>query len=354
MKNNKRKWILIVLILFLILAAVILAVIFGMNKDDTGDSSGTTTATNTNSSTTTENSTKESSEAESKENTYYWLITDKKTGITVDTEGWSDAKDYNGISWAQAPTEELPYVWCYATDPDGKVVIEPTLWYEIQAKTENSTSTTTEVASSEKPSTEDTENKPGSNTNDTGTGNNGGSNNGNTGNNGSTPSTTEKPSSSGGNSEVVVPPTTQAPPTTQTPTTQAPATTQTPATTQAPSTTQAADVCPPHSYVYVVTEEKGHYEEVVVQEGYWKPVKIGSYNQCNGCGINLSNMSEESMTAHLLRCTGDGTSYHLEPIWGEEWVEPVKETRWIVDEQAKYYFQCSVCGKISSSKNPYN
>lgn len=335
--NKKKKWITILIIAFLILAAVILAVIFGMNKDDTGDSSGTTTATNIDSSTTTENSTKENSEAESKENTYYWLITDKKTGITVDTEGWSDAKDYNGISWAQAPTEELPYIWCYATDPDGKVVIEPTLWYELQAKTENSTSTTTEVASSEKPSTEDTENKPGSNTNDTGTGNNGGSNNGNTGNTGnsSTPSTTEKPNGS------TTPTTTTYHPTTSTTTEEY----EDEWVTVEPynPTTEQQTTAHVHSFELVVTEEKGEYKEVVVQEGYWKPVQIGAFQQCNGCGIDVTNN-----LAHCFTCTDDGTSYHLEPIWGEEWVEPVKETKWVVTEPSKHYLQCSVCGYIDN------
>lgn len=345
-KNNKKKWIIIFIIAVILILAVVLALVLGNNKDNNGGTTSTTEVATVldASATTTATSIEES--------TVYWLLTDKKSGVTVDTEGWTDAKDYNGVSWANATTKNKPYVWSYMVDSDGNITMQPTLWYEYKEEP----TTTEQAASANKPDSEDPDpdidnsgTNPPSNSNGNGGNNNGstgssvtpsgnsnagntggssnsGSNGGNSGNSGSTGNN----SGPSGNNDST-----------------------TAATTQAP-TTQAPAVCPPHDYVYIVEEEKGEYQEVVVQEGYYKDVIVGYFEQCNGCGMNIQDLSAQERTRHCLGCTDNGTSSHQEPIWGTEWIEPVTELRWVVTEPAKYYFQCSMCGKISSSRNPNN
>lgn len=278
MKSKKKLLIITTAVIAVILTVSVIVI---TAKVSDGNESNDNRKTEALSSEAKASETEESVETEKEEQ--YWLITDKKTGITTSSPGWTTEEDYNGTAWSDAATEDMSYVWHYVAEGDN-IIVEPCIWYEYKAANESTEDTGKEdlvvdndiednkpsSGNENKPSssTSGNENKPSSST----------SGNGN------------KPSSGSSNK-----PSAETP---STPSTEAPST-QTPAT-ETPTTEAATTETPTTEQVHTHT-----WKEV------WGKKQVFDYgaNVCIYCGLVMRDYTSEQLVAHCSSCGG---------IWTEE------------------------------------
>lgn len=274
MKKIKKENMIIIIAAIIMVILIVLIVVFTMKAKNKDNKEGNTTT----------------STVQETDEKQYWLLTDKGTGVTTSTPGWSTEDTCNGTPWSEAITEKEPYVWYYTTKGD-EVVIEPCIWYEYEE-----TSTTEDVAE-EEPTTEITsteivsgnndvkEDEDEENTQTTQSSNNGSNSGGNGGNNSSQQSGHDGNTGSNNGGQNV--PSTN--PTPSTPTTEAPA------TTEAPSTTEV----PVHEHEWVEVWGK-------------KEVLDYSSNYCKYCGwIEYNNPEGITIGTHCDACGGVWTHEEL-------------------------------------------
>ena len=113
-------------------------------------------------------------------------------------------------------------------------------------------------------------------------------------------------------------------------------------------------------YKTVNIPEKGHNEQVLVQEAWDEQVPITemkAYSICNACGADITGNTSEHMYNHMINDEIGG--YHTE--WRETVVgynvvhhDAVYETRYVVDSPATTKqeltgYKCSSCGKTKAN-----
>jgi hypothetical protein len=120
---------------------------------------------------------------------------------------------------------------------------------------------------------------------------------------------------------------------------------------------------------YNPVEEKGHYEEVMVQDEYEEPVKE-RHSFCNGCGLDCTDAGVDA-SSHAGHCPstsiidlGNGDTRHSGASWSVKSVivdyihhDAEYETEWVVDVEAHdevtEIMKCSKCGKTKDGQT-YN
>ena len=311
MKKIKKENMIIIIAAIIMVILIVLIVVFTMKAKNKDNKEGNTTT----------------STVQETDEKQYWLLTDKGTGVTTSTPGWSTEDTYNGTPWSEAITEKEPYVWYYTTKGD-EVVIEPCIWYEYEE-----TSTTEDVAE-EEPTTEITtteivsgnndvkEDEDEENTQTTQSSNNGSNSGGNGGNNSSQQSGNDENTGSNNGGQNV--PSTN--PTPSTPTTEAPATTEAPSTTEVP--------VHEHEWVEVWGQKEVQIDSIgeCYYCGYQSNDDIGSH--CSGCGgVWTHEELKDKDTATYNRFIGrpKGSNWKYVPVYGK------------VD--AILYYECE-CGSI--------
>lgn len=114
-------------------------------------------------------------------------------------------------------------------------------------------------------------------------------------------------------------------------------------------------------YKTVNVPEKGHNEQVLVQDAYDEQVPIKEMQEfsiCNDCGADITGNAWAHVKDHMINDTGNG-GYHSEwreVITGYQTVhhDAVYETRYVVDSPATTKqeltgYKCSGCGKTKAN-----
>lgn len=112
-------------------------------------------------------------------------------------------------------------------------------------------------------------------------------------------------------------------------------------------------------YTTINIPEKGHNEQVLVQDAYDEPTYGYEYHSfCNTCGLDLTaNGINDAQHVEQHMLNGEGGSTTQKPIKVQTGVihhEAVYETRYVVDSPATTKqeltgYKCSSCGKTKAN-----
>ena len=112
-------------------------------------------------------------------------------------------------------------------------------------------------------------------------------------------------------------------------------------------------------YKTITVPEKGHNEQVLVQDAYDEPTYGYEYHSfCNTCGLDLTaNGINDAQHVKQHTLNGEGGSTTQKPVevqTGTIHHEAVYETRYVVDSPATTKqeltgYKCSSCGKTKAN-----
>ncbi len=95
-----------------------------------------------------------------------------------------------------------------------------------------------------------------------------------------------------------------------------------------------------HDWVATKHAEEGHYESVLVSDGYYEVTDHGY--KCNVCGYTTQSSSEIGSHCAPGHVHDKGSSYssYENKVWHDE----VYKDQWVVDKAAYTTYKCSKCG----------
>lgn len=117
-------------------------------------------------------------------------------------------------------------------------------------------------------------------------------------------------------------------------------------------------------YKTVTVPEKGHNEQVLVQDAYDEQVPITemkAHDICSACGMDLTNFGDDALSDHIYNHMVNGEKGGYYTKWTEDTTgyrtvhhEAVYETRYVVDSPATTKqeltgYKCSGCGKTKAN-----